>query len=82
MQCGAAAAGACVRAHLCLRPTHCRYFSGFFFDHPLLAGFDYYWRVEPNVHCWCLLEEDPFRRMHARNYSLEWTIMVRRRGGG
>ena len=63
-------------------PTHCRYFSGFFFDHPLLAGFDYYWRVEPNVHFWCLLEEDPFRRMHARNYSLEWTIMVRRRGGG
>ena len=61
--------------------THCRYFSGFFFDHPLLAGFDYYWRVEPDVYFWCLLEEDPFRRMHARNYSLEWTIMVRRGGG-
>ena len=25
----------------------CRYFSGFFHHHPLLADFDYYWRIEP-----------------------------------
>ena len=24
----------------------CRFFSGFFFEHPLLLGFDWYWRVE------------------------------------
>ena len=38
----------------------CRYFSGFFHHHPLLADFDYYWRVEPDVHYYCNLDYDPF----------------------
>lgn len=25
----------------------CRYNSGFFFKHPIMQQFDYYWRVEP-----------------------------------
>ncbi|KAL4447698.1 hypothetical protein ABPG75_004917 [Micractinium tetrahymenae] len=54
----------------------CRYFSGFFFDHPLLAGFDFYWRVEPDVHFTCNLERDPFRVMQRRNASLAWTIVM------
>lgn len=27
----------------------CRWNSGFFYKHPRLAGFDFYWRVEPDV---------------------------------
>jgi alpha 1,2-mannosyltransferase len=42
----------------------CRYFSGFFQLHPLLADVDYYWRVEPDVHFYCDLAYDPFRYMH------------------
>lgn len=41
----------------------CRYFSGFFQHHPLLADVDYYWRVEPDVHFYCDLAYDPFRYM-------------------
>ena len=38
----------------------CRYFSGFFQHHPLLQQFDYYWRMEPDVHYYCDLDYDPF----------------------
>ena len=38
----------------------CRYYSGFFHKHPLLAEFDYYWRMEPDVHYYCDLDYDPF----------------------
>ncbi|KAL4853975.1 Glycolipid 2-alpha-mannosyltransferase 1 [Chlorella vulgaris] len=57
----------------------CRYFSGFFFDHPLLEGFEWYWRVEPEVHFMCDLpgiSHDPFRHMQANNQSLAWTIVM------
>lgn len=38
----------------------CRYYSGFFHQHPLLQDFDYYWRMEPDVHYYCDLDYDPF----------------------
>ncbi|KAI8450174.1 family 15 glycosyltransferase [Phakopsora pachyrhizi] len=38
----------------------CRYQSGFFFRHPLMMKFDYYWRVEPQVQFYCDLDYDPF----------------------
>ena len=41
----------------------CRYFSGFFQHHPLLADIDFYWRVEPDVHFFCDLGYDPFHYM-------------------
>ena len=41
----------------------CRYYSGFFHKHPLLAEFDYYWRMEPDVHYYCDLDYDPFLYM-------------------
>lgn len=44
----------------------CRYFSGFFHHHPLLADFDYYWRIEPDVHYYCNLDYDPFLFMQQR----------------
>ena len=42
----------------------CHYFSGFFFDHPLVLRFDYYWRIEPNVDFMCDILSDPFRELH------------------
>ena len=56
---------------------YCSWFSGFFFDHPLLAGFECYWRVEPHVHFMCDIRTDPFRAMRDANQSLAWTIVVR-----
>ena len=41
----------------------CRYYSGFFHLHPLLKEFDYYWRMEPDVHYYCDLDYDPFLYM-------------------
>lgn len=29
----------------------CRWNSGFFYRHPALEGYKYYWRVEPDVKC-------------------------------
>lgn len=39
-----------------------QYFSGFFWRHPLLLelGWEYYWRVEPDVRYFCELDYDPF----------------------
>ena len=54
----------------------CRYNSGFFFLHPLLAPYDYYWRVEPNVDFTCDVTFDPFRRMQENNYLYSYTISL------
>ncbi len=37
--------------------------SGFFHFHPLLRDFDFYWRMEPDVHYYCDLDYDPFLYM-------------------
>ncbi|KAI9146407.1 nucleotide-diphospho-sugar transferase [Paraphysoderma sedebokerense] len=49
----------------------CRYFSGFFFHHPLLQQYDYYWRVEPGVSFTCDIPYDPFEYMvtHKKLYG-------------
>lgn len=41
----------------------CRWNSGFFYQHPRLADFDWYWRVEPDVHFYCDINYDIFRFM-------------------
>lgn len=42
----------------------CRFQSGFFFRHPLVLKYKYYWRVEPGVKFFCdLTDFDPFRFM-------------------
>lgn len=41
----------------------CRFESGFFFRHPLLQPYDYYWRVEPEINFYCDLPYDPFQFM-------------------
>jgi alpha 1,2-mannosyltransferase len=41
----------------------CRYNSGFFFRHPLMNKYNYYWRIEPGVKFTCGFEYDPFAYM-------------------
>lgn len=31
----------------------CRWNSGFFYQHPRMREFDFYWRVEPDCHFFC-----------------------------
>ena len=41
----------------------CRFFSGFIHKMDVLAEYDYYWRMEPDVHYYCDLGYDPFLYM-------------------
>ncbi|KAI8905193.1 YOR099Wp-like protein [Gorgonomyces haynaldii] len=54
----------------------CRFYSGYFFRHPLLQGYEYYWRVEPDVFFHCTIDEDPFRIMKQNDYKYGYTIMM------
>jgi alpha 1,2-mannosyltransferase len=49
----------------------CRYNSGFFFRHPLVQKYTFYWRVEPGVQFLCDIQYDPFIYMadHGKKYS-------------
>jgi alpha 1,2-mannosyltransferase len=49
----------------------CRYESGFFFRHPLMMDYEWYWRVEPSVELFCDVHYDPFKFMvdHKKKYS-------------
>ncbi|KXN72200.1 glycosyltransferase family 15 protein [Conidiobolus coronatus NRRL 28638] len=55
----------------------CRFESGFFFRHPLLAEYDYYWRVEPDVHFTCDINYDPFKFMVDNDKVYGFTITYR-----
>ncbi|KAI8589022.1 putative alpha-1,2-mannosyltransferase [Geranomyces variabilis] len=54
----------------------CRFQSGFFFEHELLAEFDWYWRLEPDVDYFCPLHYDPFQLLASRNASYGFNILV------
>ncbi|CAL3963917.1 unnamed protein product [Diplocarpon coronariae] len=41
----------------------CRWNSGLFYKHPFLRNYDWYWRVEPDVHYFCDIDYDVFRFM-------------------
>lgn len=49
----------------------CRYESGFFFRHPLMLEYEWYWRVEPSIKMYCDINYDTFKYMreHKKKYS-------------
>ncbi|MCJ1472451.1 alpha 1,2-mannosyltransferase 2.4.1 [Lambiella insularis] len=49
----------------------CRYESGFFFRHPLMNQFEWYWRVEPSIELYCDINYDTFKFMkdNGKKYS-------------
>ncbi|GAB7343677.1 hypothetical protein MBLNU457_1664t1 [Dothideomycetes sp. NU457] len=54
----------------------CRFNSGFFYDHPALAAYKYYWRVEPGVSYTCKIPYDPFAYMARENKKYGYTIAL------
>ncbi|KAF9069599.1 glycosyltransferase family 15 protein [Rhodocollybia butyracea] len=54
----------------------CRFNSGFFFRHPLLDKYKYYWRVDPGVTFFCDLDHDPFLFMQDENKLYGFTVSL------
>ncbi|KAK7031939.1 glycosyltransferase family 15 protein [Favolaschia claudopus] len=54
----------------------CRFNSGFFFRHPLLDKYRYYWRVEPHIRFFCTLDYDPFLFMQDEDKKYGFTISL------
>ncbi|KAK7054875.1 hypothetical protein VNI00_003338 [Paramarasmius palmivorus] len=54
----------------------CRFNSGFFFKHPLLQQYRYYWRVEPDVKFFCDVNYDPFLYMQEHDKIYSFTISL------
>ncbi|ORZ14069.1 nucleotide-diphospho-sugar transferase [Absidia repens] len=55
----------------------CRFQSGFFFRHPLLDPYDYYWRIEPDVDYHCDIDYDVFRYMKENGKKYGFNIAFR-----
>ncbi|EDO15353.1 hypothetical protein Kpol_457p4 [Vanderwaltozyma polyspora DSM 70294] len=49
----------------------CRYQAGFFWQHPLLDEYDYYWRVDSDVNIFCNIPYDIFKfmRVNQKKYG-------------
>lgn len=54
----------------------CRFESGFFFQHPLMQEYRYYWRVEPSTRMFCDVEYDVFKFMRTNKKKYGWTISI------
>ena len=54
----------------------CRFNSGFFYDHPAMQEYKWYWRVEPGVSFTCEVPYDPFHHMAIRNKTYGYTIAL------
>ncbi|MCJ1257601.1 hypothetical protein MMC24_005427 [Lignoscripta atroalba] len=54
----------------------CRWNSGFFYKHPRLKDFDWYWRVEPDVHYFCDIDYDVFRFMRDNNMKYGFNMNI------
>nr|GAT55985.1 glycosyltransferase family 15 protein [Mycena chlorophos] len=54
----------------------CRFNSGFFFRHPLLDEYKWYWRVEPRVKFHCDIFDDPFVYLEENDKVYGYTMSV------
>lgn len=54
----------------------CRFNSGFFYRHPLLMKYRYYWRVEPSVKFYCDINYDPFLVMEDEELVYGFTLSL------
>ncbi|KAI9370584.1 nucleotide-diphospho-sugar transferase [Aspergillus egyptiacus] len=55
----------------------CRFYSGFFYKHPLLMKYEWYWRLEPEIKYFCDITYDPFIKMAEANKTYGFTIAVK-----
>ncbi|KAI5180424.1 alpha 1,2-mannosyltransferase [Nematocida sp. AWRm80] len=54
----------------------CRYFSGFFFKHPLTLKYKYYWRIEPGTQLHCDINYDVFEYMSQNKKKYGFVIAL------
>ncbi|ORD93556.1 OMH1 [Enterospora canceri] len=54
----------------------CRYYSRGFYKHPLVAEYDWYWRIEPGVVFHCDINFDPFDYMVQNNKKYSFVISI------
>ncbi|KAL8646717.1 MAG: hypothetical protein Q9226_006745 [Calogaya cf. arnoldii] len=54
----------------------CRFESGFFFQHPLMQQFEWYWRVEPSIELYCDIDYDTFKYMRDRNKKYSFVLSL------
>ena len=54
----------------------CRYNSGFFFRHPLMMKYAWYWRVEPDIDFYCSVNYDPFTFMRENDKVYSFVISM------
>lgn len=54
----------------------CRFYLGFFYKHPLLSGFKYFWRLEPGVKLLCDVPQDLFKEMSTRGKKYAFTLTM------
>ena len=47
------------KGHLLSYRAMCRWNSGYFYKHPALKDYDYYWRVEPDVRPHSVSDDEP-----------------------
>jgi mannosyltransferase len=59
----------------------CRYYSGFFWEHPALASYEWLWRLDTDIEFHCDVPYDPIERLIERkalygfvqvNYDVSW----------
>ncbi|KAK9381261.1 nucleotide-diphospho-sugar transferase [Kockiozyma suomiensis] len=54
----------------------CRFESGFFYRHPLMMEYKYYWRVEPDITLHCDIDYDVFKFMEEKQYDYGFTLSL------
>ncbi|CEP61365.1 glycosyltransferase family 15 protein LALA0_S03e01222g [Lachancea lanzarotensis] len=54
----------------------CRFYAGAFYKHPLVAQYEWYWRIEPDVEFFCDLTYDPFYEMSRRGKKYGFTVFI------
>ncbi|KAM0750608.1 nucleotide-diphospho-sugar transferase [Meredithblackwellia eburnea MCA 4105] len=53
----------------------CRFYSGFFWDHPAVRGYEYIWRLDTGVRFWCELDFDPIAEMNSLGKKYAYSIL-------
>ena len=64
------------KGHLLSYRHMCRWNSKFFYQHPALTQYDYYWRVEPDVHFFCDIKYDPFRLLRDNDLVYGFNMLI------
>ena len=54
----------------------CRFNSGFFYDHPALQKYKWFWRIEPDIRFTCDITYDPFIEMEKHKKKYGYTMAL------